>query len=193
MTLTLNCQGQIWNLLHLSQKYSARHETKGKHIDWTKCLKCDHHVLSWPWPWPWMFKVKYGICYISTKSGPMASKQEANMSIELQASNVTNGFDNELDLWISRSNVTLTFDHTHGLDHGLLYLRMRGSIDIEQRGWEKVIHDHDHLVTKVRCKDLRDSDQVASDVGVPSTRLVFIHFCIFQMHFWSRRCQNGQE
>ena len=36
---------------------------------------------------------------------------------------------------------------------------MGGPIDIEQRGLE-VIHDHDrdHLVTKVRCKDLPDSD-----------------------------------
>ena len=35
MTLTLNLQGQIWNLLYLSQKWSDCHETKSKHIDWT--------------------------------------------------------------------------------------------------------------------------------------------------------------
>ena len=31
---------------------------------------------------------------------------------------------------------------------------MGGMIDIEQKGWESVIygHDHDLLVTKVRCK-----------------------------------------
>ena len=34
MTLTLNFQGQIWNLLYLSQKWSDCHETKSKHIDW---------------------------------------------------------------------------------------------------------------------------------------------------------------
>ena len=45
MTLTLNFQGQIWNFLYLSQKWSDCHETK------------------------------------------------ANISIELQASNVTNGMD----------------------------------------------------------------------------------------------------
>ena len=33
MTLTLNFQGQIWNLLHLNQKWSDCHETKSKHID----------------------------------------------------------------------------------------------------------------------------------------------------------------
>ena len=102
MTLTLNFQGQIQNLLYLSQKWSDRHETKSKHIDWTLGLKCDHRVWLWPWPWPWIFKVKYRICYISAKNGQIASKWKANISIELQASNMTNGFElgHNLDLWI---------------------------------------------------------------------------------------------
>ena len=33
MTLTLNFQGQIWNLLYLSQKWCDWHKTKSKHID----------------------------------------------------------------------------------------------------------------------------------------------------------------
>ena len=33
MTLTLNFQGQIWNLLYLNQKWSDCHETKSKHIN----------------------------------------------------------------------------------------------------------------------------------------------------------------
>ena len=59
-------------------------------------------VSPWPWPWPWIFKVKYGICCISAKSGPIAVKRKANILIDLQASNVTNGFDldHNLDLWI---------------------------------------------------------------------------------------------
>ena len=38
---------------------------------------------------------------------------------------------------------------------------MGGPIDIAQRGWQLVVqdHDHDHLVTKVRCMDLPDSDR----------------------------------
>ena len=102
MTLTLNFQGQIQNLLYISQKWSDCHETKNKHIDWTLGLKCDHRVWPRPWPWPWIFKVKYRICYISAKNRQIASKWEANISIELQASNVTNGFelDHNLDLWI---------------------------------------------------------------------------------------------
>ena len=83
MTLTLNFQGQIWNLLYLGQKWSDCHETKSKHIDWTLCLKCNHRDWPWPWPWPWIFKVKYEIYYILAKNGPIAMKQKANISIEL--------------------------------------------------------------------------------------------------------------
>ena len=102
MTLTLNFQGQIWNFLYLSQKWPDCHETKSKHIDWNLGFKCDHRVWPWPWPWPWIFKVKYRISYISAKRGPIATKRKANISTELQASNVTNGFelDHNLDLWI---------------------------------------------------------------------------------------------
>ena len=78
MTLTLNFQGQIWNLLYLYQKWSDCHQTKSKHIDWTLGLKCDHRVWPWPWPWPRFFKVKYGICYISAKNGPIATKWKAD-------------------------------------------------------------------------------------------------------------------
>ena len=62
-------------------------------------------VWPWPWPWPWIIKVKYGIYYISAKSGPIATKWKANTSIELQASNMINGFDldHDLDLWILKA------------------------------------------------------------------------------------------
>ena len=48
-----------------------------------------------------------GICYISAKTGPIATKQKANISIELKASNVTIRFDlgHDLDLEFSRSNI----------------------------------------------------------------------------------------
>ena len=102
MTLTLNFQGQISNLLCLSQKWSDCHETKANISIELQGLKCDHRFWPWPWPWPWIFKVKYGISDISAKCGPIATKQKANISIELQASNVTNGFelDYNCDLWI---------------------------------------------------------------------------------------------
>ena len=109
MTLTLNCQGQISNWLYLSQKWSDCHETNSKHIDWTLGFKCDHRVWPWPWPWPWMFKVKYRIGYISAKNGAIATKRKANVSIHLQTSNVTIGFDlgHDLDLQCSMSNAEL--------------------------------------------------------------------------------------
>ena len=88
MTLTLNFQGQIWNLLHLSQKWSDCHETKSKYINWILGLRCDHQIWPWPWPSPWIFKVRYGNCYMSTKNGPIATKRKAAISIALQASNV---------------------------------------------------------------------------------------------------------
>ena len=71
------------------------------------------------------FKVKYEICYISTKSGPIATRRKANISIWTLGLKFDNGFDlgHDLDIWIF-----------------------------------KVIHDLEHLVTKVRCKDLPDSD-----------------------------------
>ena len=80
---------------------------KSKHIDWTLGLKCDHQVWPWPWPWPWIFKVKYWIGYISAKICPIATKRKANISIDLKASNVTIRFDlcHELDLEFLRSNV----------------------------------------------------------------------------------------
>ena len=81
LTLTLNFQSQILNWLYLSQKWCDCHEMKSKHIDWTLGLKCDHQIWPWPWPWPWIFKVKYEICYISTKSGPITMKRKANISI----------------------------------------------------------------------------------------------------------------
>ena len=99
---------------------------KSKHIDWPLGLKCDHQIWPWLWPWPWIFKAKYGICYISTKRSPIATKRKASILIELQASNVTNGFDlgHDLDIWIFKVKCEL-----------------------------------DHMVTKVRCKDLPDSDR----------------------------------
>ena len=51
LIMTLIFQGQIYNLLYLSPKWSDCQETKSKHIDWTLGLKCYHQV--WPWQWPW--------------------------------------------------------------------------------------------------------------------------------------------
>ena len=87
--------------------WSNCHEMKCKHIDWTQGLKYDHWVWPWPWSWPWIFKVKYGIYYISANIGPIATKRKANISTGLKASNVTVRFDlgHDLELEFSRSNM----------------------------------------------------------------------------------------
>ena len=117
MTLTLNFQGQIRNWLYFCQKWSDCHETKSKHIDWTLGLKCYHQIWPWPWPWPWIFKVKYEICYISTKSGPIATKQKANMSIWTLDLRCDNRFHlgHDLDIWI--------FKVMWDLDHFFVYYK----------------------------------------------------------------------
>ena len=73
-------QGETYNLLYLSQKWSDCHEMKSKHMDWILGLKWGRWVWPWPWPWPWIFKVKYVICYISAKNGPIGTKRKANKS-----------------------------------------------------------------------------------------------------------------
>ena len=50
MTLTLNFQVQIWNLLYLSQRWFDCHKMKSMHKEWTEALN-DHQVWTWPWPW----------------------------------------------------------------------------------------------------------------------------------------------
>ena len=66
MTLTLSFQGQIWNLLYLSQKWCDYNETKSTRINW--CLKCDHRI--WPSPWPWLLSFQgkiWNLLYLSQK------------------------------------------------------------------------------------------------------------------------------
>ena len=125
MTLNLSFQGQICNWLYLCQKWSDCHKMKNKHIDWTLGLKCDHQIWPWLWPWPWILKIKYGIWYISTKSGLIATKRKANILILT--------LDLKCDQWVWPWPWPW-------------YLNL------------KVICDLEHLVTKVRCKDLSDSD-----------------------------------
>ena len=151
MTLTIKFQGQIWNFPYLGQKLSHCHKTKSKQIDWTPGLKSDHQLAM---TLTMNFQGQIWIFLYINQSGPIATKRKANISIELQASNVTNGFDlgHDLDIWIF-----------------------------------KVKCDLDLLVTKVRCKDLPDSDRVTSDVGVPSTYLVHKQRTLFVT---MRRCES---
>ena len=106
----------MWNLLYLSQKWSDCHKTKSKHIDRTLWLKFDNRVWPWPWPWPWIFKVKYGICYISAQMVrlPRNEKQiyRLNSGPQIWLMGLTLTITLTFEFW--RSNVTFTFNHTHG-------------------------------------------------------------------------------
>ena len=115
MTLTLNFQGQISNWLYLSQKWSDCHETKSKHIDWTLGFKGDHRVWPWPWPGPWIFKVKYGIGYISAKMVrlPRNEKQTHRLNFRPQ-------------MWPSDLTLALTLTlNFQGQIWNLLYLNQK--------------------------------------------------------------------
>ena len=149
-------------LLYLSQKWFDCHETKGKHIDWMLGLKWNHLVWPWPWPWPWIFKVKYGIFYISAKNGPIGTKQKANISIKIQASIETIQFDlgHNLDLEFSRSNMEFAISQLK-----MVWLprneKQTYRLNSRPQNWP--------WLWKVRCEALTG---VTSDVGLPSTRLV---------------------
>ena len=88
LTLTLNFQGQIWNLLYLSQKWSDCHETKNQ----------TYRLNSRPQMWP------------------MSQTLTITLTFEF-----------------CRSNMTLTFDHTHDLDHGSSWSNFE--IAVSQNGW----------------------------------------------------------
>ena len=117
MTLTLTFQGQIWNLLYLNQKWSDCHETESRHIDLIQGLKCDHRVWPWPWSWPWISKVKYMICYISAKNGPIATKRDEKCRLNSRPQMFPSGFTLAMTL-------TLNFQ---GQIWNLLYLSQKWS------------------------------------------------------------------
>ena len=192
MTLTLNFQGQIQNLLYLSQKWSDCQETKSKHIDWTLGLKCDHPVWLWAWPWPWIFKVKYRICYISAKNGQIASKRKANISIELQASNVTNGFelDHNLDLWILKVKCDLVLWPRRWPWPWIFMVKFWKSCISEWEGW-LTLHKGGGSRSFMTIWWPRSGvwiyqvvTGVTSVVGVPSTHLVVIDIGIKFISFY---------
>ena len=174
MILTLNFQGQISNWLYLNKKWCDCHKMKSKHIDWSQDHKCDHRTWPWPWPWPWIFKVKYRIGYISAINGPIASNwksEHIDWTLGLKC-------DHQVWPWlwpwpwIFKVKYEICYISTKS---GAIATRQKANISIWTIGLKcdngfdlghdldiwifKVICDLDHLVTKVRCEDLPDSDQ----------------------------------
>ena len=123
MTLTLNFQGQIQNLLYLSQKRSDCHETKSKYIDWTLGLKCDirfylYHHLDLEF---WRANIESAISEPKVVRLPRNEAQTYRLISRPQMWSMGLTFTKTLTFWFSMSNVTLTYDHTHDLDHGMLW------------------------------------------------------------------------
>ena len=174
MTLTLNCQGQISNWLYLSQKWSDCHETRSKHIDWTLGFKCDHPVWPWPWPWPLNFQGQISNwLYLSQKWCDGHETKSKHISWTL-------GLKCDYQIWplpwpwpwmfkvkyeicyISTKNGPIVTKPKANISIWTLGLKCDNGFDLghDIDIWIfKVICDLDHLVTKVRCKDLPDSDR----------------------------------
>ena len=62
------------------------------------------------WPWPWIFKVKYGICYVWAKNGPIAMKRKQTYRLK------------------SRPQIWLWIDLVHDLEHELSRSNMKFAI-----------------------------------------------------------------
>ena len=156
-TLTLNFQGQIRNLLYLSQERSDCHETKSKHIKRTLSFKCNHRICPWPWPWPWIFKVKYEIAIWQPK-----------MVWFLRNKKHTYGLNSMPQMWPSDLSLAMTLTmNFQGQIWNLLYLS-QGWFDCPKMKsthieWTESLNDHQvwpwPWTWKVRYKDLLDSDQ----------------------------------
>ena len=172
---------------------------KSKHNDWTLGLKWDHQVWPWLWPWPWIFKVQYGICYISTGCGPIAKELRANILIEIQASYVTDGFDldHDLDLWIFKVKCDLDFwPHTWPW---IFMVKFWNSCLSEWEGWLTLNQGGgscSFMTISVTIWWLRSGvriyqivTRVTSDVDVPSTHLVKytmlkLTWKMYQISYW---------
>ena len=105
MTLTLKFQGQMCNLLYLSQKCSDCPETKSKHINLNLGLKCGFdlgHDLDLE-----VSRSNMEFAISQRKIVRLPQNEKVNIPIYLKASNVTIGFDlgHDLDLEFSRSNM----------------------------------------------------------------------------------------
>ena len=84
MTMTLNFQGQILDLLYICirRNESIAMKKKNKLIEGILGFKCDHSFWPRPWHWPWIVNVKYLIYYIWRKFGLIATKRKTYISIE---------------------------------------------------------------------------------------------------------------
>ena len=117
MTLTLNFQGQIWNLLYLSQKWSDCYETQmwPLGLTWTITLTFEfwrsnvNLTFDHTWPWPWIFMVKF---WNSWMGGPI--------DIALLGGGSRSFMTMTMTIWWTRSGVWI-YQIVTGVTHQVIF------------------------------------------------------------------------
>ena len=148
----------------LAKKWYHCQETKNKNIVFVLRLKCDHETWPCPWPWPKIFKVKYEIFSISTKKCSDCHKMKSKHIDWILCIKCNHWVWPCPSPWPWIFNVKFWNSRISGMGR---------RIDIEHRGWfltitfwwPRWVVNIYPIVTGV-----------TSDVGVPSTRLVY--WCI---------------
>ena len=123
------------------------HETKNEHIDWTPGLKCSHQFWNSSWPWPLIFKAKFlNSCILRNgrTDGCKTKRKHIDWLLSQQ-------FNIDLGPHACRWPGILKVNFWNNSISGMV-----GPTEIEQRGRESVIHDHEVLVINVSCEDVLD-------------------------------------
>ena len=106
LTLTLDLQGQILNILYLRNGRADWHGTKGMWVDRMLHPLSDFQCSPHPWPWPWIFKVQFWKSHILGMGWQIDMELQGCESMECGTHVVTLNFHitHDLDLGFSRSN-----------------------------------------------------------------------------------------
>ena len=129
MTLTLDFQGQILNMLYLRNGRVDWHGTKGMWVDRMLHPLCDFQLWPQPWPWPWIFKVKFWKSRISWMGWPIDMESKGCESIKCWTHVVTFNFPHHPWPWPWIFKVKFWKS---------LILWMGWLIDIDRKGCESI-------------------------------------------------------
>ena len=176
MTLILNSQGQTWNLLYLSQKWSDCHKIKtnillesyASNVTTSFDLGHDLDLEFSGQIWNLLYLTqKWSDCH----------EGKPNISIELQASNVTNGFDldHAVDLWIFKVKCDLDLWPNTWPWPWIFMVKFLNSCISEWEGRLTLTMTVTIWWPRLGVRIYQIVTRMISDVGVPSTHLVWIN------------------
>ena len=169
------------------------HGMKNKHIDWNPGLKCD----QWRKPLNFQGQIQ-NLLYLSQKWSNCHGMKN-NILIELQASNVTNGFDldHDFNLWISevKSDLDL-WPHTWPWPWILMVKfwnscisELKGQLTLHKGGGSRSFMTMTITMTTWWPRSgvwiYQIEIRVTSVVGVPSTNLVLYADNLFTDRLYS--------